>query len=77
MEQEKNRGREKQRKKSREKRFIYLFVWPLKLITFVRDSSPNQIGTSLSRHSSHTTQSDHRQTTAMGSRLLCDALFVP
>jgi hypothetical protein len=49
----------------------------LKLNTFVRDSSPNQIGTALSRRISHTTQSDHRQTTAMGSRLLCDALFVP
>jgi hypothetical protein len=48
-----------------------------KLNTFVRDSSPNQIGTPLSRRSSHTTQSGHRQTTAIDSRLLCDALFVP
>jgi hypothetical protein len=49
----------------------------LKLNTFIRDSSPIQKGTPLSRHSSHTTQSDHWQTTAMGSRLHCDALFVP
>jgi hypothetical protein len=49
----------------------------LKLNIFVRDSSLNQIGTPLSRCSSNTTQSDHRQTTAMDSRVLYEALFVP
>jgi hypothetical protein len=59
---------------------VYLFIRLtiiLKLNTFVRDSSPNQIVSPLSRRSSHTTQSEHQQTTAMGSRLLCDALFTP
>jgi hypothetical protein len=36
--------------------------------TFVRDSSLNQIATPLSRRSSHTFQSDHRQTNAIGTR---------
>jgi hypothetical protein len=45
------------------------------LFICIRDSSPNQIGTLVSRRSSHTTQLDYRQTTAMGSRLLYDALF--
>jgi hypothetical protein len=49
----------------------------IKLNTFDRDSNPNQICTPLPPRSLHTTQSDNRQTTAMGSRLLCDALFVP
>jgi hypothetical protein len=41
----------------------------LKLNTFFRDSSPNLIGTPLSRRLSHTTQSNHRETTAMDSRV--------
>jgi hypothetical protein len=50
---------------------IYLFIRMTiilkKLNTFVKDS----------RRLLHITQSDHRQTTAMGGRLLYEALFVP